>query len=121
MSLQLLDLCHKTSNFTYLPSRYLALLLPSPNFDTLNLINQVRGNKAIVFPPGGIINLNDDSSSCKRSVGSNVEEVVQWDHDLRQTKTFMTTFKLLVLHCRYDAPELEEQQKLLKYFIDEPV
>ncbi len=40
------------------------------------------------FPPGGIVNLNNDSSSRKRSVGSDVEEVIQLDRDLHLTKTF---------------------------------
>jgi hypothetical protein len=51
-------------------------------------------------------------------VGYDVEEVLSWDRDLHSTKTFMMAFTILVLHCQYDAPKLEKQQKLLKHFIN---
>jgi hypothetical protein len=72
------------------------------------------------FPPRGIINLDNTSSSSKGSVGSDEEEVLQWVCDLGSMKTFTMAFTIFFLHCRYVAPKLEEQQKLLKCFIDEP-
>jgi hypothetical protein len=52
-------------------------------------------------------------------VGSDVEEVVTWDHELRGTKTFSTGF-LILSGCRFDSPNLDEQQKMLFSFIDQP-
>jgi hypothetical protein len=72
------------------------------------------------FPPGGIVNLNNNSSSSNGCVGSDIEEVVQWDCDLCLKKTFTMAFTIPVLYCQYDAPKLEEQQKLLNHFINEP-
>ena len=42
---------------------------------------------AMWHPPKGVIHLDGDSSSNK-SVGSDVEEVVMWDHSLRSSNTF---------------------------------
>ncbi len=48
-----------------------------------------------------------------------MEEVVTWDHDLRRTKTFSTGF-LILSGRRFDSPNLDEQQKMLFSFIDQP-
>ena len=37
----------------------------------------------------------DDFNSDEEKVGSDVEEVRKWDHDLRETKTFSTAFLIL--------------------------
>ena len=67
-----------------------------------------------------IINLEDYSSSNEGSVGSDVEEIVQWDSELLQSKTYTTAFTILVSNCKYDGPKVDEQQKLLLWFIDCP-
>ena len=68
-----------------------------------------------------IINLEDDSSSSNEgSVGSDVEEIVQWDRELLQTKTYTTAFTILVSNRKYDGPKLDEQKKHLLRFIDCP-
>ena len=48
-----------------------------------------------------IINLEDDSSSDEGSVGSDVDEIVQWDRELLQTKTYTTAFTILVSNHKY--------------------
>jgi hypothetical protein len=68
--------------------------------------------------PGGVIHL-DDSDANVEEVGSDVEEVVAWDHELRGTKTFSTGF-LILSGRRFDSPNLDEQQKILFSFIDQP-
>ena len=70
---------------------------------------------------GEIINLEDDSSSEEKNAGSDMEEIVQWDRELPQTKTYTTTFTILVYNRKYDGPKLDEQQKLLLRFIHCPV
>ncbi len=72
------------------------------------------------FTPRGIINLDNTSYSSTWSVGSDEEGVLQWVCDLGLMKTFTMAFTTFFLLCRYDAPKLEEQQKLLKCFIDKP-
>jgi hypothetical protein len=52
-------------------------------------------------------------------VGSDVEEVVTWDHKLRGTKTFSTGF-LILSGRRFDSPNLDEQPKILFSFINQP-
>ncbi len=48
-----------------------------------------------------------------------VEEVVTWDHELRGTKMF--SMGLLILSgCRFELPNLAEQQKILLNFINQP-
>jgi hypothetical protein len=47
-------------------------------------------------PSKGVINLYDSNDE---SVGSNIEEVVQWDKELRNTKTFMTAVIILSGWC----------------------
>ena len=48
-----------------------------------------------------------------------MEEVVTWDHELRGTKTF--SMRLLILSgCRFELPNLAEQQKILLNFINQP-
>jgi hypothetical protein len=69
---------------------------------------------------GEIINLEDDSSSDKKNAGSNMEEIVQWDRELPQTKTYTMTFTILVSNRKYDGPKLDKQQKLLLRFIHCP-
>jgi hypothetical protein len=49
-------------------------------------------------PLGGIIFLDKSSN---KSVGSNVEEVVQWDQELCVTKTFTTAVLIFSSH-RFD-------------------
>jgi hypothetical protein len=44
----------------------------------------------------GVIHLDGDSSS-NESVGSDVEEVVMWDHSLRSWKTFQRAVLILFL------------------------
>ena len=68
-----------------------------------------------------IINLEDDSSSDEGSVGSNVDEIVQWDRELLQTKTYTTASTILVSNHKYDGPKVDNQRKLLLRFIDCPV
>ncbi len=67
---------------------------------------------------GGIIHL-DDSNANAEEVGSDVKEVVRWDHELHKTKTFLMGF-LILSGCRFDSPNLEEQQKILFNFINQP-
>ena len=43
---------------------------------------------------GGVIHL-DGSDADVEEVGSDVEEVITWDHKLRGTKTFSTGFLIL--------------------------
>jgi hypothetical protein len=65
---------------------------------------------------GGVIHL-DGSDANVEEVGSDVEEVVRWDHELCKTKTFLTGF-LILSGRRFDSPNLEEQQKILFNFIE---
>ena len=67
---------------------------------------------------GGVIHL-DDSNADVEDVGLDVEEVVMWDQELRGTKTFLTGF-LILSGCRFDSPNLDEQQKILFNFINQP-
>jgi hypothetical protein len=66
----------------------------------------------------GVIHL-DDSDADAEEVGSDVEEVVRWDHELRRTKTFSTGF-LILSGRKFDSPNLEKQRKMLLNFIDQP-
>jgi hypothetical protein len=67
---------------------------------------------------GGVIHL-DNSDANAVEVGSNVEEVVTWDHELCRIKTF--SMGLLILSgCRFELPNLAEQQKILLNFINQP-
>jgi hypothetical protein len=60
------------------------------------------------FPPGGVVNLEDNISSNEGSNRSNVEEIIHWDRELCQTKTFSTA--LLILSGRaYNSPKLAER------------
>ncbi len=68
---------------------------------------------------GGVIHL-EDSDADVEEVGSDVEEVVTWDQELRLTKTFSTAF-LILSGCRFDSPNLDEQQKILFNFLAEKV
>jgi hypothetical protein len=67
---------------------------------------------------GVVIHLNEDQSS-NESVGSNVEEVVQWDCSLRSSKTFQTAMLILSGH-KFESPNLELLQKVLHNFINQP-
>jgi hypothetical protein len=58
---------------------------------------------------GGVIHL-DSSDADVEEVGSDVEEVVRWDHELCKTKMFSTGF-LILSGRRFDSTNLEEQQK----------
>ena len=61
----------------------------------------------------------DDFNSDEEKVGSDVEEVRKWDHDLRETKTFSTAF-LILSGRRFESPNLEELSKVLLKFIGPP-
>jgi hypothetical protein len=74
----------------------------------------------VFLPGGGIINIDNNSSSNVGSVGSDIEEIIQWDRELCQSKTFTTAFTILVSHRWYHGLKMEDQQKLLKCFIDKP-
>jgi hypothetical protein len=52
-------------------------------------------------------------------VGSDMEEVVTWDHELHGTKPFLTRL-LILFGRRFELPNLAEQQKILLNFIDQP-
>jgi hypothetical protein len=67
---------------------------------------------------GVVINLNKDQSS-NESVGSNVEEVVQWDRSLRSSQTFQMTV-LILSGQKFESPNLELLQKILHNFINKP-
>jgi hypothetical protein len=67
-------------------------------------------------PSNGIIDLYNSGDE---SVGSDVEEVVQWDKELRGTKTFMTAVTILSGR-KYSSPNQESQHKVLLLFIDQP-
>jgi hypothetical protein len=69
-------------------------------------------------PSKGIIHLEDDSSG-NESVDSDVEEVVQWDCSLRNTKRFKTAV-LILSGRKFESPNLELLQKILHLFINEP-
>jgi hypothetical protein len=73
--------------------------------------------KVMSHSSGGVIHI-DESDADGEEVGSDVEEVVTWDHELRGTKTFSTGFLILCGH-RFDSPNLDEQQKMLYNFIDQ--
>ena len=68
---------------------------------------------------GGVIHL-EDSDADVVEVGSDVDEAVTWDQELRRTKTFSTAF-LILSGRRFDSPNLDEQQKILFNFINQPV
>jgi hypothetical protein len=67
---------------------------------------------------GGVINLNKDQSS-NESVGSNVEEVIQWGRSLRSSKTFQTAV-LILSGRKFESPNLELLRKILHNFINQP-
>ena len=75
--------------------------------------------KVMSHSPGGCIHIDDSDADVEEVVGSDVEEVVTWDHELRRTKTFSTAF-LILSGRRFDSPNLDEQQKILYSFIDQP-
>jgi len=76
--------------------------------------------KVMSHSSGEVIHLDlDDSNADVEEVGSDVEEVVTWDHKLRRTKTFAAGF-LILSNCRFDSPNLDEQQKMLFSFIGQP-
>jgi hypothetical protein len=66
---------------------------------------------------GGVIHL-DDSNANVEEVGLNVEEVITWDHKLCGTKMFLMGL-LILSGCRFEFPNLAEQQKILLNFIDQ--
>ena len=61
--------------------------------------------KVMSHSSGEVIHL-DDSDANVEEVGSDVEEVVTWDHELRRTKTFSTGF-LILSGRRFDLPNLD--------------
>ncbi len=48
-----------------------------------------------------------------------MEEVITWDHKLCRTKTFLMGL-LILSGCRFELPNLAEQQKILLNFINQP-
>jgi hypothetical protein len=50
---------------------------------------------------------------------SDVEEIIQWDRKLCQTKTFSTAL-LILLGLGYNSPKLADQKKILLKFINKP-
>jgi hypothetical protein len=69
-------------------------------------------------PLKGVIHLGDDSSG-NESVSSDVEEIAEWDKNIRSSKTFQTA--VLILSSRkFKSPSLELQSKLLLLFLDDP-
>ena len=72
----------------------------------------------MLHSPGRVIHL-DDSDADVEEVGSDVEEVVTWDQELCLTKTFLMAF-LILSGRRFDSPNLDEGQKILFNFIDQP-
>jgi hypothetical protein len=68
------------------------------------------------FPSQGVVNLEDYISSNKGSNESNVEEIIQWDRELCQTKTFLTALLILSGHA-YNSPD---QKKILHKFFTKP-
>ncbi len=75
-------------------------------------------DKVMSHLSGGVIHL-DDSDANAEEVGSDVKEVVTWDYKLRGTKTFLMGI-LILSGCRFELPNLAEQQKILLNFIDQP-
>ncbi len=67
---------------------------------------------------GGDIHL-DDSNANAKEVGSDVEEVVTWDHKLCGTKTLLMGL-LILSGRRFELPNFAEQQKILLNFINQP-
>ena len=65
--------------------------------------------------PGGIICLDSSGSY----IGSDVEKILKWDNCLQKTKTFSTAYQILVGR-KYGSPLLNELQKLLLNFVDQP-
>jgi hypothetical protein len=62
-----------------------------------------------------VINLYATSESA----GSDVEEIVQWDKELCNTKTFMMA-AIILSGRKFSSPNLESQHKILLNFIDQP-
>jgi len=56
-------------------------------------------------PLKGVIHLEDDSSG-NESVDSDMEEVVQWDRSLSNTKTFKTVV-LILSGRKFKSPNFE--------------
>ncbi len=73
---------------------------------------------AMWHPSKGVIHLDGDSSSNK-SVGSDVEEVVMWDHSLHSSKTFQRAVLILSGH-KFKSPSLDAQSQVLLLFLDKP-
>jgi hypothetical protein len=63
--------------------------------------------------PKGVIHLADSGNE---SVGSEVEEIVQWDRSLRLTNTFQMAVLILSGH-KFESPNLKLLQKILLMFI----
>jgi hypothetical protein len=74
--------------------------------------------KIMLHSPGGVIHL-DDSDADMEEVGLDVEEVITWDQELRRTKMFSTGF-LILSGRKFVSSNLDEQQKILFNFIDQP-
>ncbi len=64
----------------------------------------------------GVIHLADSGNE---SVGSDMEEIDQWDKKLCEKKTFQMAVTILT-GCRFDSPSLELQQKILLDFVGQP-
>jgi hypothetical protein len=64
----------------------------------------------------GIVLLDDSSNE---SVGSEVDEVVQWDDKLCKTKTFKMV-DIILSSRKFESANLESQQKILLNFLNQP-
>jgi hypothetical protein len=73
---------------------------------------------AMWYPSKGVIHLEDDSAG-DESVDSDVEEVVQWDRSLRNTKMFKKSV-LILSGRKFESPTFESLQKILHLYINEP-
>ncbi len=72
----------------------------------------------MLFPSGGVVvNLKDNLFSNEEGNGSNVEEIIQWDRELCQSKTFSTAL-LILSGLAYNSPKLDDQKKILLKFVD---
>jgi hypothetical protein len=62
----------------------------------------------------GVIHLDDSSNE---NVGSDVEEVIQWDRSLRLTKMLQMVVLILSSH-KFEPPNLKWLQKIFLMFKD---
>ena len=78
---------HHNRRLPPLPSAAAAITAVEEKSDRRTQPPSSVSTTAMWHPSKGVIHLDGDSSS-NESVGSDVEEVVMWDHSLRSSKTF---------------------------------